>query len=301
VRIAILEDDPDQLALLKRWITDDGHDVHGWLAGREAMRQAGRESFDLFMLDWQVPDISGTEVLAWLRSNVSKTVPILFVTVRDSEQDIVYALEHGADDYMVKPVRRQELLARVRALLRRAYPSEEKKQLSFPPFEIDIQRSEIRKEGTKIDLTPKEFELTVTLFRIGGSLRLASGRVTTTDVHGFGDPPVAGHRYLCFLHYDTRGYWFRIYKLWELRNGMTAPMDPFDQALAQQGSSQFAGMDEAAGYSGGCSGGNDCRFSPLFLCRAHIVSYGRIADICAGLAETACQFSRLKRLEMTLA
>ena len=140
MRIAILEDDPDQLALLRRWIGEDGHDVHAYQSGREAMKQAGRESFDLFMLDWQVPDVSGAEVLTWLRANVSKTVPVLFVTVRDSEQDIVYALEHGADDYMVKPVRRQELLARVHALLRRAYPSEEKKQLSFPPFDIDIQR-----------------------------------------------------------------------------------------------------------------------------------------------------------------
>ncbi|TMD50790.1 MAG: response regulator transcription factor [Chloroflexi bacterium] len=170
MRIAILEDDPDQLALLKRWIADDGHDVHGWLSGRETMKQAGRESFDLFMLDWQVPDVSGAEVLAWLRSNVSKTVPVLFVTVRDSEQDIVFALERGADDYMVKPVRRQELLARVRALLRRAYPVEEKKQLSFPPFDIDLQRSEIRKNGAAIELTPKEFELTVALFRNMGRL-----------------------------------------------------------------------------------------------------------------------------------
>ena len=179
LRIAILEDDPDQLALLKRWVAADGHDVHGWLSGREAMRQAGRESFDLFMLDWQVPDISGTEVLGWLRSNVSKTVPILFVTVRDSEQDIVFALEHGADDYMVKPVRRQELLARLHALLRRAYPVEEKKQLSFPPFDIDIARGEIRKEGTKIELTPKEFELAVTLFRNMGRL-LSRGHLQET-------------------------------------------------------------------------------------------------------------------------
>jgi len=179
VRIAILEDDPDQLALLRRWISDDGHDVHGWLSGREAMKQAGRESFDLFMLDWQVPDVSGAEVLKWLRANVSKTVPVLFVTVRDSEQDIVFALENGADDYMVKPVRRQELIARVRALLRRAYPVEEQKQLSFPPFEIDIQRSEVRKNGSKIDLTPKEFELTVTLFRNMGRL-LSRGHLQET-------------------------------------------------------------------------------------------------------------------------
>ena len=170
MRISILEDDPDQLALLKRWLAEDGHDVHGYVAGREAMKHAGRESFDLFILDWQVPDVSGADVLMWLRTNVSRTVPVLFVTVRDSEQDIVFALENGADDYMVKPARRQELLARVHALLRRAYPREEEKLLSFPPFDIDIARGEIRRNGEKIELTPKEFELTVVLFRNVGRL-----------------------------------------------------------------------------------------------------------------------------------
>jgi two-component system response regulator RegX3 len=170
VRIAILEDDPDQLALIKRWVNEDGHDVHAFLDGRETMKQAGRESFDLFILDWQVPDVSGADVLKWLRANISRSVPVLFVTVRDSEQDIVFALEQGADDYMVKPVRRQELIARMHALLRRAYPREEQKQLSFPPFDIDLQRGEIRKAGAKIELTPKEFELTVALFRNLGRL-----------------------------------------------------------------------------------------------------------------------------------
>ncbi len=170
LRISILEDDPDQLALFTRWLAEDGHDVHGYLAGREAMKHASRESFDLFVLDWQVPDVSGADVLMWLRTNVSRTVPVLFVTVRDSEQDIVFALENGADDYMVKPARRLELLARVHALLRRAYPREEEKLLSFPPFDIDVARGEIRRGGEKIDLTPKEFELTVVLFRNVGRL-----------------------------------------------------------------------------------------------------------------------------------
>jgi len=170
VRIAILEDDPDQLALLQRWLVQDGHDVHGYGTGREVMMRAGRESFDIFLLDWQVPDVSGTEVLQWLRANVSRKVPILFVTVRDSEQDIVFALECGADDYMIKPARQHELLARVHALLRRAYPREEDKQLNFPPFEIDTQRGEIRRGGSRIELTPKEFDLAVVLFKNIGRL-----------------------------------------------------------------------------------------------------------------------------------
>lgn len=170
MRISILEDDPDQLALLKRWLTEDGHDVHGFLSGREAMKQAGRESFDLFLIDWQVPDVSGIDVLMWLRTNVSKVAPVLFVTVRDSEQDIVFALESGADDYMIKPVRRHETIARVHALLRRAYPRKEEKLLLFPPFEIDVAKGEVRRSGERLELTPKEFELTVVLFRNIGRL-----------------------------------------------------------------------------------------------------------------------------------
>lgn len=165
MRIAILEDDPDQLALLTRWLSNAGHSVHGYLRGNEVLRFAGRESFDLFVLDWEVPDVSGIEVLRWIRANLSTTVPILFVTVRDTEEDIVYALNQGADDYMIKPARQSELLARLGALLRRAYPQKDETHLVFPPYEFDTQSGTARVNGAIVDLTPKEFELAVLLFR----------------------------------------------------------------------------------------------------------------------------------------
>ena len=165
MRIAILEDDPDQLALLSRWLIAAGHHVHGYLRGNDMLKSVRRESFDAFVLDWEVPDISGVEVMRWIRSNLSKSVPILFVTVRDTEEDIVYALNNGADDYMIKPARQAETLARAGALLRRAYPQKEETHLVFPPYDFDTVNGIARINGAAVELAPKEFEIAVLLFR----------------------------------------------------------------------------------------------------------------------------------------
>ena len=165
MRIAILEDDPDQLALLSRWLNNAGHQVHGYLLGHEILKHAGRESFDLFVLDWEVPDLSGVDVLRRIRANLSASVPILFVTVRDTEEDIVYALNAGADDYMIKPAKQNEMLARVGALLRRAYPQTEKTHLIFPPYKFDMQLGVAYVNEAAVDLTPKEFDLAALFFR----------------------------------------------------------------------------------------------------------------------------------------
>ena len=170
MRIAILEDDPDQLALLKHWLAPENHDLHGFLRGQPLVQQASRESFDLYILDWQVPDLSGIEVLEWLRGSIPESVPILFTTVRNTEEDIVFALNSGADDYMIKPLRKAELLARVTALLRRAYPKAQETRLSYPPYEFDLGKRDPRRDGRRIDLTPKEFDLCVFLFRNTGRL-----------------------------------------------------------------------------------------------------------------------------------
>ena len=81
-------------------------------SGKAMMHQLHRESFDLLILDWHVPDLNGTEILKWVREKLSTTLPVLFMTSRSGEDDIVAGLAAGADDYMIKPIRRAELVAR---------------------------------------------------------------------------------------------------------------------------------------------------------------------------------------------
>src|SRR5260221_1955178 len=106
MRIALLEDDVDVGAAMQQWLEAAGHSVHHFVSGKAIVREAGRESFDLFLLDWHVPDLSGADVLKWLRETQKSAIPVLFATRRDLEEDIIVALSAGADEYMIEPVRR---------------------------------------------------------------------------------------------------------------------------------------------------------------------------------------------------
>ena len=178
MRIALLEDDVNQSDLYKTWIEDAGHVCSPFAAGKAFIKHMGRESYDLILLDWGIPDITGAEVLVWIRSNIQTPVPVMFVTARDEEQDIVTALESGADDYLVKPVRKMELIARINALERRAKQEFlQKDKLEFNPYVIDVNSRTIRRDGKAIDLTIKEFDLTLFLFRNIGML-LSRGHIS---------------------------------------------------------------------------------------------------------------------------
>lgn len=176
MRIAILEDDADQAALIRSHLSGIGHECLVYGSGKSLTLDAGRESFDLFLLDWQVPDLSGEEVLRWVRINVAAPVPVMFVTNRDSEKDIVSALEQGADDYMRKPFNRSELLARVGALLRRAYPQKSVETLTIEAYSFDLKNQTVTLSGSAIDLTQKEFDLALFLFQNLGRL-LSRGHI----------------------------------------------------------------------------------------------------------------------------
>jgi len=171
MRIAVLEDDPSQADLIRLWLTGAGHTCHIFARGREFMRAMSRDSFDLLMFDWELPDVSGDAVLTWVRANIRDNVPVLFATARAAEQDIVQALKGGADDYLVKPLRKSEFLARVDALERRAKPQSRKaERLRVGQFEIDLERRTVLRDGKAVELTQKDFDLAAFLFRNVGSL-----------------------------------------------------------------------------------------------------------------------------------
>ncbi|HFD88282.1 MAG TPA: response regulator transcription factor [Gammaproteobacteria bacterium] len=166
MRIAYLEDDQDQIRLISLWLDEAGHQVSAFQSGRDLVRVLRSESFDLIILDWMVPDMDGLEVLDWTRSHYDWNIPILFCTQRDNEEDVVKALEAGADDYMEKPLKQKELLARVGALQRRAQLGLNNTQtLDFAPYRIDLASRAISLNGEWIDLTQKEYDLAVFLFK----------------------------------------------------------------------------------------------------------------------------------------
>lgn len=170
MRIAVLEDDPTQSALIQAWLQAEGHDVHAFPLTRDLMRFASRESVDLYVLDWMVPDQTGESFLRWLRSERQDTTPAIFVTSRDEEEDIVTGLSIGADDYIVKPVGQRVLLARIEAVMRRVQSREPEPVLEWPPYIVDTRAKRIELNGSVIEMTEKEYDLAVFLFRNIGRL-----------------------------------------------------------------------------------------------------------------------------------
>ena len=172
MRIALLEDDQDQADLVCTWLKAAGHGCHVYMLGKDLVREAQRETFDLFLLDWEVPGMSGADVLLWIRANIAEPVPVLFVTARQREEDIVHALSNGADDYMVKPLGKLELLARIDALARRARAGQRPDEgvLDFGRLSVDCRSRQVRLDGQVVTMTQKDYELTVFLLRNVGRL-----------------------------------------------------------------------------------------------------------------------------------
>jgi two-component system response regulator RegX3 len=169
MRIALLEDDPDQARLVSHWLESAGHTCHWEGRGDAFLRTALRESFDLLVMDWMLPGASGVDIMQRIREGERDYTPVLMVTARLEEADIVAALRAGADDYMVKPLRRAEFLARVGALVRTARGGRVEQDLpDTAPYHIDLGHKRIVLNGEPITLTNREYELAVFLFRNAG-------------------------------------------------------------------------------------------------------------------------------------
>jgi len=170
MRIAALDDDALQLDLIRQATEAMGHVCHAHLSGAELLKEMRRETFDLLIVDWHLPDTTGPEIVRWVRKNVGAQMPILFVTHRQEERDIVEGLGSGADDFMVKPVRIGELRARVAALLRRAYPANEGGVQEFGRYRFLSETRSIEIDGTPVELKNREYDLALFLFQNMGRL-----------------------------------------------------------------------------------------------------------------------------------
>lgn len=170
MRIVALDDDALQLELFRRATEAMGHSCQTHLTGAALFKDLRRETFDLLIIDWQLPDTNGPDVVRWVRANVGPQLPILFVTSRHEERDIIEGLGSGADDFMVKPVRVGELTARVGALLRRAYPAVSDGAMEFGPYRFVPDSRTLEIAGSPVELKNREYDLALFLFQNMGRL-----------------------------------------------------------------------------------------------------------------------------------
>lgn len=155
-RVLIIEDDEAILKMLRRSLVYEGYQVDTAIEGQSGLNLARDQHPDLIVLDWMLPGMDGLEVCRRLRSGGN--IPILMLTAKDTIQDRVQGLDAGADDYLVKPFELDELLARIRALLRRTQP-ERSQVLQFADLTLDTGTRQAYRKGRVISLTAKEYDL----------------------------------------------------------------------------------------------------------------------------------------------
>jgi two-component system, OmpR family, alkaline phosphatase synthesis response regulator PhoP len=190
-RILIVEDDPDIAQLVTRYLDKAGFSTERASTGRDALSAIASRPPDLLVLDLMLPHVDGLEICRLVRSSAAtEAMPIIMLTARAEESERIVGLELGADDYLAKPFSPNELVARVRALLRRAQrgatgPSstDAKDRLVYGPVQLDAGRHTVTSSGRPVTLTAKEFLLLQYLLRHRG--RVLSRDLLLTDVWGY--------------------------------------------------------------------------------------------------------------------
>jgi two-component system response regulator RegX3 len=169
MHIALLEDDHDQRRLLSMWLSTSKHTCAEFETATELKSQLPTLQCDALILDWMLPDGTGEDVLKWIRSHQGSSLPIIVVTGRDDESTVVKALLGGADDYLVKPPKPMELLARLEAVTRRS-KSQAPTMLRVGRYCMDLQAHQIALQDEIIQTTQKEFDLALYFFQHHGKL-----------------------------------------------------------------------------------------------------------------------------------
>ena len=157
----VAEDDPKQAELLRRYLEREGHTTRLVHDGPAALDEARRKPPDLLLLDVMMPGLDGLAVCRTLRAETE--LPILMLTARSTEDDLLTGLDLGADDYLTKPYSPRELMARIRTLLRRAHRDGDERVLRIGELTIDPVRHEVRKAGELVACTPGEFSMLAVL------------------------------------------------------------------------------------------------------------------------------------------
>ena len=168
-KILIVEDDPSQLELLAYRVESAGHQVLKASSGHDALKLLEDNEPDLVLLDWMLPGISGIDICKRIRSaERSRALPVIIVSARAEEFDRVRGLEAGADDYVVKPYSMFELLARLKAHLRRFKPSTVNEILRFQDIELNPEQHRVFRDGKPVKLGPTEYRLLSTFLERPG-------------------------------------------------------------------------------------------------------------------------------------
>jgi two-component system phosphate regulon response regulator PhoB len=159
-KILLIEDDQSLTELIRYNLTQDGFSVHCEADGEEGLYASEEVSPDLILLDWMLPNLSGIEICRRIRRNkATQNVPIIMLTARAEESDRVRGLDTGADDYVTKPFSPKELIARIKAVLRRIRPSLSGETLSFDDIILDAVSHKVTRGGKPIHLGPTEFRI----------------------------------------------------------------------------------------------------------------------------------------------
>jgi DNA-binding response OmpR family regulator len=164
IRIAYLEDDLEQARTVISWLEEFGYEYEHFVRAQSLLNRLKDQDFDIALLDWELPEMSGLEAIKLIRAKFHQNLPIIFCSMRDSEADVVQALELGADDYMRKPLLKIELKARINALLRRTEGAQADNMIEHGPYRFDLKNKVAFVNDEAISMTDKDFEVASCLF-----------------------------------------------------------------------------------------------------------------------------------------